>query len=190
MKTESIERGVHHCWSIPSWCGISHGTKSGFLNPYITLTGETHHIYINYCLKTPSFLNECTTIFIAILNCKNNLVCIMMSSTFPFFSSKYWRNLNWRFWTLVYFRISYFGVVFDFAFQTIIYFKKLVNFYTAWKRLNFSVKFPTHTISKVGNFFVTVLSKCVWRICTSTKLNTKVQPFSSSIEVDQIFEIN
>ena len=94
MNTESIERDVHHCWSIPSWCGVSNGTKSGFLDPYITLTGETYHIYINYCFKNTLTLNECTTIFIVILYCKNNLVWLMMSSIFSLFFLQVLEKLN------------------------------------------------------------------------------------------------
>ena len=94
MNTESIERDVHHCWSIPSWCGVSNGKKSVFLDPYITLTGETYHIYINYCLKNTLTLNECTTIFIVILYCKNDLVWLMISSTFSLFFLQVLEKLN------------------------------------------------------------------------------------------------
>ena len=153
MKTESIERGVHHCWSIPSWCGISHGTKSGFLNPYITLTGETHHIYINYCLKNTLMLNECTTIFIEILNCKNDLVWLMMSSTFSLFFLQVLEKLNLEVLDFrVFSELAILECFFDLAFQT----------------------FPVCTqFQRCGNFYVTVLSKCVWKIFTITRIVSK-----------------
>ena len=107
------ERGFNHWYSCPSWWGRIKSTKLYFYTfPHRFQPTPQYILYQFTGNNNTLLLNECTNKFIIISNCDHTIFGIM-SIMFFILSIEVLHKLD-----LEVLEFFYFGVVFEFAFQT------------------------------------------------------------------------